>query len=45
MKEYQLLLNKFKYVLETMFDMYWHAFEHSLLGKTELWLKETEKNK
>ena len=26
-------------------NMRWHAFEHSLSGKTRLWLKETEKNK
>ena len=29
----------------TMSDMCWHAFEHSLLGKTRFWSKETEKNK
>ena len=28
-----------------MSNMCWHAFEHSLLGKTRIWLKETEKNK
>ena len=28
-----------------MSNMCWHAFEHSLLGKTKLWLNETEKDK
>ena len=28
-----------------MSNMCWHAFQHSLLLKTRLWLKETEKNK
>ena len=43
---------KFKYVLQTspwlrptMSNMCWHAFEHSLLGKARLQLKETKKNK
>ena len=31
--------------MPTMSNMCWYAFEHSLLGKTRLWLKETEKNK
>ena len=28
-----------------MSNMCWHAFEHSLLGKTRLWLKETKRTK
>ena len=28
-----------------MSNMCWHTFEHSLPGKTRLWLKEAEKNK
>ena len=44
-KQIQMVLQTSVWLRPTMSNMCWHALEHSLLEKTRLLLKETEKNK